>query len=173
MKSAITIALVLAASPVFADEAASALADCKVHQQRLEDLESNALAPAQAAGSGTGWQPQRFGDDEVAHERALTDEACAYARELRRASGKTSAKPAPVETVRPFRSDEPTTASKPPVFDEHPPVAPAPPPPPPPRPMRREVMRRPPPPPPPPQANVGGTKARHAPDESQQQTPPQ
>lgn len=173
MKSAITIALILAASPVFADEAASALADCKVHQQRLEDLESNALAPAQAAGSGAGWQPQRFGDDEVAHERALTDEACAYARELRQASAKTGAKPAPVESIRPFRSDEPAPppASKPPVFDEHPPVAPAPPPPPPPRPVHREVMRR--PPPPPPQSNVGGTKARHAPDDSQQQAPPQ
>src|SRR5581483_6137559 len=97
MRSAIAIALVFAASPVLADEAASALADCQAHQQRLEDLESNAMAPAQAAGSGTGWQPQRFGEDEIAHQRALTDDACAYARELRRKSGapKMSANPTP------------------------------------------------------------------------------
>src|SRR5581483_4838736 len=164
MRSAIAIALVFAASPVLADEAASALADCQAHQQRLEDLESNAMAPAQAAGSGTGWQPQRFGEDEIAHQRALTDDACAYARELRRKSGapKMSANPTPPPSIQPFRSDEPPPSSQPPVFDEHPrlpaaqPPSPSPPP--------RKMVRR---PPPAPQPSVGGTKARHPVDESQ------
>ena len=171
MKSAITIALVLTASPVFADEAASALADCKVHQQRLQDLEDSYVPPPEPNTEATFYTPGQFGENELQHQRAITERSCNYAKALRAAPPRQGPKAAVTERA-PFRSDEPPPASKPPVFDEHPPVTPAPPPPPP-RPLHREVMRRPPPPPPPPQANVGGTKARHAPDESQPQPPPQ
>jgi hypothetical protein len=148
------------------DEAAAAVADCQAHQQRLEELESSYTPPPEASGwVSPGMQAQQFGENDLEHERVLTDRACNYAKALR---AKPAAAPAARNAQRPapFRADERRVA--PPAAEPAPQVvAPPPMPPPPPR----QVIRR--PPPPPPQPSVGGTKARHSQEETPAQPAPQ
>jgi hypothetical protein len=178
MKTKIGLALALcaiAATPLARaqSDAAAALADCRAHQERLQELEDNYVTPDPPSYGSS--QAQQFGTGERERERMLTEETCAYAQGLMQSSGPPRSAPKappPAPRAPQFRSDEPATAM--PFRSDEVPGAPqsaAPPPetaPPPPPPPPRRVMRRPPPPPAPP--SVGGTRARHP--ESEEPAPP-